>query len=73
MRRLIKDSEAIPRELVEGVKLFPNKTRRHTSVFLNPDRARPIFHINTESEDLELAHLLSKEYESKIVHWITEE
>ena len=73
MRRLIKDSEAVPRELVEGVKLFPNKTRRYTSVFLNPDRARPIFHINTESEDLTLAQLLSKEYESKIVHWITEE
>jgi mannose-1-phosphate guanylyltransferase/phosphomannomutase len=73
MRRLIKDSEAIQRELVEGVKLFPNKSRRLTSVFLNPDRARPIFHINTESEELELAQLLSKEYESKIVHWITEE
>jgi len=73
MRRLIKDSEATPRELVEGVKLFPNKTRHLTSVFLNPDRARPIFHINTESEDLEIAQRLSKEYESKIVHWITEE
>ncbi len=73
MRRLIKDSQAIPRELVEGVKLFPNKVRRHTSVFLNPDRSRPIFHINTESEDLELARQLSHEYESKIVQWITEE
>lgn len=73
MRRLIKDSQAVRRELIEGVKLFPNKTKQHTSVFLNPDRTRPIFHINAESEDLDIARRLSKEYESKVVQWITEE
>lgn len=73
MRRLMKDSEALPRQLIEGVKLFPSDSQRHTSVFLNPDRARPIFHINTESDSPTTAQELSKEYESKILQWITEE
>ncbi len=73
MRRLMKDSEAIPRQLVEGIKLFPRNKSRHTSVFLNPDRSRPLFHINTESEDLSLAQELSSEYEAKIAQWIAED
>jgi len=73
MRRLMKDSEALPRQLVEGVKLFPRNKSRRTSVFLNPDRSRPLFHINVESDDLTLAQELSTEYETKITHWITED
>lgn len=73
MRRLMKDSEAMPRELIEGIKLFPRNKGHHTSVFLNPDRARPLFHINTESEDPAVARQLSKEYEGKVVQWIAEE
>lgn len=73
MRRIMKDSEALPRQLVEGVKLYPRTTSRHTSVFLNPDRSRPLFHINVESEDPALARQLSREYEEKITRWITEE
>lgn len=73
MRRLMKDSEAVPRQLIEGVKLFPKTSSRHTSVFLNPDRSRPLFHINSESEDPELARQLSQEYESKIAQWIAED
>ncbi|GJQ19734.1 MAG: phosphoglucomutase [Bacteroidia bacterium] len=73
MRRLMKDSEALPRQLVEGVKVFPRNRSKHTSVFLNPDRSRPLFHINAESEDPALAQQLSKEYEEKISRWIAEE
>ncbi|MEX1139618.1 MAG: sugar phosphate nucleotidyltransferase [Bacteroidota bacterium] len=73
MRRLMKDSEAIPRQLVEGIKLFPRNKSRHTSVFLNPDQSRPLFHINAESEDLSLAQELSAEYEAKIAQWIGED
>ncbi|MEP0822608.1 MAG: NTP transferase domain-containing protein [Ignavibacterium sp.] len=73
MRRLMKDSEALPRQLVEGVKVFPRNKSKHTSVFLNPDRSRPLFHINVESEDPALAQQLSREYEEKISRWIAEE
>lgn len=70
MRRLMKDSESIPRDVVEGVKLYPRKGDHHTSVFLNPDQARPLFHINAESGKLSVAQDLADEYESKLLKWI---
>ncbi len=70
MRRLMKDSELGRRDLVEGVKLYPQNTGRHTTVFLNPDRTRPIFHIHVESEEVAVAQQLAKEYETKILRWI---
>ncbi|MBI3004569.1 MAG: nucleotidyltransferase, partial [Ignavibacteriales bacterium] len=70
MRRLMKDSEAFPRDLIEGVKIYPRDKGTLTSVLLNPDRARPFFHINAESSDLQVAEQLAKEYEAKILGWI---
>jgi mannose-1-phosphate guanylyltransferase/phosphomannomutase len=72
MRQLMKDSEGSARELIEGVKLFPDPAT-HTSVLLNPDRARPVFHINAESADPAVAHRLAGEYEAKVKCWAEQE
>jgi hypothetical protein len=70
MRKLTEESEGIPRDLIEGIKLYPVNVGKHTSVLLNPDRARPVFHINTESDDPAVAQGLGSEYELKIKKWI---
>jgi mannose-1-phosphate guanylyltransferase/phosphomannomutase len=72
MRYVMKESERMTRELIDGVKIFPKKDRR-TSVLLNPDRTRPLFHINAESEDMALAQSLAGEYEQKLIQWIANE
>jgi phosphomannomutase len=56
--------------LIEGIKLYPADFGTHTSLLLNPDRARPVFHINAESDDIAAAQQLANEYESKIKNWI---
>ena len=73
MRHLMKDSERIQRELIDGVKIFPRQQDHRTSVLLNPDRTRPLFHINAESEDLGFAESLAGEYAEKLQQWINNE
>ena len=70
MRKLTMESEGIHRDLIEGIKLYPANFGPHTSLLLNPDRARPVFHINAESEDIAASQRLAHEYESKIKNWI---
>ena len=70
MRKLTEESEGIPRDLIEGIKLYPAAIGSHTSILLNPDRARPVFHINIESMDGVIAQQLAHEYEVKIKQWI---
>ena len=70
MRRLMKDSEPQRRELVEGVKVYPQNKGNHTSVFLNPDRTRPVFHIHVEADEALIANELAQEHETKILRWI---
>ena len=70
MRYLMKDTERLPRELIDGVKIFPNQGDRLTSVLLIPDRTRPVFHINAESPDAARAQQLSNEYEVKLHVWM---
>ena len=70
MRKLTEDSDGIPRDLIEGIKLYPADMGGHTSILLNPDRARPVFHINAESSDPAIAQRLVNEYEIKIKKWI---
>ena len=72
MRSLMKDTEGIPRDLVEGVRLFPGNSGKHTSVLLNPDRTRPLFHVFAESEELKKAEQFANEYEKKLSTWIKE-
>jgi mannose-1-phosphate guanylyltransferase/phosphomannomutase len=73
MRKLTMESEGIPRDMIEGIKLYPPEYGPHTSLLLNPDRARPVFHINAESDDIAAAQKLAQEYESKIKTWIDNE
>jgi mannose-1-phosphate guanylyltransferase/phosphomannomutase len=70
MRRLMNDTEPQRRDLIEGVKIYPLNTGAHSSVFLNPDRSRPLFHIHAESDDAAVAQRLAEEYEAKILRWI---
>ena len=69
MRRVMKDSESSPRDLIEGVKIYPKNAGKHTSVLLNPDRTRPLFHIFAESEDPKVAERFAGEYEKKLLQW----
>ena len=73
MRKLTEESEGIPRDLIEGIKLYPADVGRHSSILLNPDRGRPVFHINVESDDVAIADKLANEYELKIKKWIDSE
>jgi len=70
MRKLITHTESIERDLVEGVRLYPKKRTNHTTIFMNPDPTRPVFHITAESEDAEIAKQLSDEYSKRIGEWI---
>jgi mannose-1-phosphate guanylyltransferase/phosphomannomutase len=70
MRQVMKDTESIPRDLIEGVKLYPKEAGKHTSILLNPDRTRPLFHIFAESEDLKVAERWADDYEKKLLQWI---
>jgi mannose-1-phosphate guanylyltransferase/phosphomannomutase len=70
MRKLTEESENIPREMIEGIKLYPDGFGSCTSVLLNPDRARPVFHINVESDNIDKVHRLSEMYEHLIKEWI---
>ena len=73
MRQLMKESEGMRRDLIEGVKLHLDRSDPSTSVLLNPDRARPVFHINAESADPDVAQRLCNEYVSKVRVWIAQE
>jgi len=70
LRKLTEQSEQIPRDLIEGIKLYPPNLGEHTSILLNPDSARPMFHINAESSDAAVAERLVNEYEALIQQWI---
>jgi mannose-1-phosphate guanylyltransferase/phosphomannomutase len=70
MRLLMKDSERLPRELIDGVKLYFPKRSAFTSVFLSPDRTHPKFNITAESEDVSISQQLAEEYEQKLINWV---
>jgi mannose-1-phosphate guanylyltransferase/phosphomannomutase len=72
MRYLMKDTEHLSRELIDGVKVFPRTSDRLTSVLLNPDRTRPVFHVNAESSDVTLALQLANEYDAKLNVWMNQ-
>jgi mannose-1-phosphate guanylyltransferase / phosphomannomutase len=70
MRYLMKDTERLPRELIDGVKLFPRPGDRLTSMLLIPDRTRPMFHVNAESSEASTAQQLANEFEVKLHVWM---
>ncbi len=73
MRRLMKETETIRRVLVEGVRLYPEDSDTCTSVLLNPDRARPMFHLVAESKDAARSEKYAEVYEKKLLTWIKED
>lgn len=73
MRLAMKHTEHIRRTLIEGVKIYPDDKDPHSSILLNPDRARPLFHIYADSADLKHAESLAKEYEELVRGWLRSE
>ena len=69
MRHIIKETEHMHRDLIDGVKIYPDPPESYTSILLLPDRERPLFHINVETRDWTTAKQLSDEYERKFLKW----
>ena len=71
MRYMMQETEGMHRVLVDGIKIFVDSDSPTTSVLMWPDKAKPLFHIQAESnqrkivrapqsirgEDIELARL----------------
>ncbi|HET6273731.1 MAG TPA: sugar phosphate nucleotidyltransferase [Bacteroidota bacterium] len=69
MRNIMRDSEVLRRDLVDGVKIYFDKSHSGASILLIPDKERPLFHINVEAEGQQTAEQLASEYETKVIRW----
>jgi mannose-1-phosphate guanylyltransferase/phosphomannomutase len=69
MRRIMRDSEDLRRDLVDGVKIYIDEKPEGASALLIPDKERPLFHINAEAADRQTAEALAAEYEKKVIKW----
>jgi mannose-1-phosphate guanylyltransferase / phosphomannomutase len=65
MRHAMDHSERLPRQLVDGVKIFLGDDW----ALLIPDKEKPLFHILVESPDPDRAMQLAREYESLVREW----
>ncbi len=69
MRNIMRDTESMRRDLVDGVKVYFDNGRKEVSALLIPDKERPLFHINVEGRDQESADMLANQYEKKVIRW----
>jgi mannose-1-phosphate guanylyltransferase/phosphomannomutase len=69
MRKLIELTKNERREMVDGIKIH---YKDGTWVHLLPDKERPLFHVNAESSDRELANSIAESFESKITSWLSD-
>ncbi|MCL4510398.1 MAG: sugar phosphate nucleotidyltransferase [Bacteroidetes bacterium] len=69
MRRLIETTQTQKRETIDGIKVHYEDG---TWIHLLPDKERPLFHINAESESKELAQSTADDFESRIVNWLSD-
>jgi mannose-1-phosphate guanylyltransferase/phosphomannomutase len=70
MRRIMQETSDFQRELVDGVRLaFDGTKKGAVSVMLMPDKERPVFHITAEATTKEAADALIAEYEERIAGW----
>ena len=69
MRHIMRSSDGMRRDLVDGVKVHLDGEFKGTSVLLIPDKERPLFHINAEAGDRQTAEALATEYEKKVIKW----
>ncbi len=69
MRHAMRHSENLPRQLLDGVKIF----LENDWVLLIPDKERPLFHVVVETDDRERAIRLGHEYERLVREWKEEQ
>ncbi len=69
MRHIMRDSEGMRRDLVDGVKIYVDEKPEGASALLIPDKERPLFHINAEAADRQTAEAIATEYEKKVIKW----
>lgn len=69
MRHIMRNSDGMRRDLVDGVKVYLDGTFKGASILLIPDKERPLFHINAEASDRQAAEMLATEYEKKVIKW----
>jgi len=69
MRNIMRDSDGQKRDLVDGVRIYFDRSTNGVSALLIPDKERPLFHINAEAHDQQTADILATEYEKKVMKW----
>jgi mannose-1-phosphate guanylyltransferase / phosphomannomutase len=69
MRHIMRDTDGVRRDLVDGVKVYFDGGQSAVSALLIPDKERPLFHINVEARDQETADSLADQYEKKVLRW----
>ncbi len=70
MRNIMRDTEGLRRDLVDGVKVyFDGGSQDAVSVLLIPDKERPLFHINVEAHEQRTADGMANQYEKKVIKW----
>ncbi len=69
MRKIMAWSEAMRRDLVDGVRIHFDTGGTTRSVLLVPDKERPLFHVDAEALDADTATKLADEYERRISEW----
>lgn len=68
MRHLMRETEGHERLMIDGIKLILDH-HASTTVTIWPDRAKPFFHLHTESQNKEIADILLEQFEEKINDW----
>jgi mannose-1-phosphate guanylyltransferase/phosphomannomutase len=69
MRRFMKESEGQKRDFVDGIKIYLDSGQTTASVFIMPDKERPLFHLRVEAINKPSALSLADRYEQKIRQW----
>ncbi len=69
MRKLIELTKNEKRETLDGIKVHYDDG---AWVLLLPDKERPLFHINAESDSKDVAQSLVESFESRISSWLSE-
>jgi len=70
MRMVMKDSENIQRELVDGVRLiFSQDAHQYKNLLILPDKEEAMFHLFAEATTQTEAQHVIEEYQKKMLRW----
>lgn len=70
MRYLMKETEHLRRELIDGVRIhFEGTGSNGDNVMMYPDKEQPLFHITAEGATRESATRLAEQYERQVIQW----